>query len=182
MAGCPVTSALASVADGTPVVATSAILTTDASGIVLSVDQGCCELFGHSLEELLGHNVTRIIPSPYADQHGQYMQNYLRTGKKRIIGKSRTVQGLHKNGETFNISLSISAVKRGANTLFVAAIDKLGETGVSFSPFLPPFFSLISLTSNSSFVHFRPRGQKKTTPPLTPHPSPLTPNHPQPAS
>jgi PAS domain S-box-containing protein len=123
-------------------VPSTAVLTTDSSGNVLSVDQGCCALFGFTLEELLGHNVTRIIPSPYADQHGQYMQNYLRTGKKRIIGKSRTVQGLHKNGETFNISLSISAVECGPSTIFVAAIAKLGETGVfcccrPFSPAAP---------------------------------------------
>ena len=64
----------------------STIITINTKGIILSVDKNCCKLFGYGLEELVGNNLTKIIPTPYKEQHDAYIMNYLQTQVPKIIG------------------------------------------------------------------------------------------------
>jgi PAS domain S-box-containing protein len=59
---------------------------------------------------MVGQNVTIIVPPPWKEQHDHYLQKYLRTGIKKIVGKTRVVEGLHKNGTVFPMRLSVAAV------------------------------------------------------------------------
>ena len=65
----------------------SAIVTINEEGVIQSIDKSGCALFGYELAELIGHDVTKLIPSPYREQHDSYLRNYKRTGKQKIIGK-----------------------------------------------------------------------------------------------
>ena len=62
------------------------ILLIDTSGNVLMVNSAVTTLFGYSPEELLGKNVTILMPSPHRQNHDGYIHNYLSTGIKKIIG------------------------------------------------------------------------------------------------
>lgn len=84
-------------------------------------------MFGYTLEEMLGKNIKIIIPPPYKEQHDCYMEHYRRTGEKRIIGKTRIVEGQHKNGTIFPIRLSVSEVKVGPSSIFIGMIDKVQD-------------------------------------------------------
>lgn len=109
----------------------STIVTINKQGIILSVDKNCCKLFGYDLDELVNHNVRTIIPSPYKEQHDTYLQNYHRTQIPRIIGKSRVVEGQHKDGTIFAIRLSVTKVGEGENIMFVGMIDKVEDKSVT---------------------------------------------------
>jgi PAS domain S-box-containing protein len=88
--------------------AVDAIITIDERGIIESVNPAADKMFGYSTNELIGHNVKMLMPSPYCEEHDGYVERYLRTGKKRIIGTGREVTGRRKDGFTFPVDLAVS--------------------------------------------------------------------------
>ena len=88
--------------------AQDAIITTDELGTIETVNQRTMDLFGYTEEEMLGQNVKMLMPSPYYEQHDEYIENYKETGISRAIGRTRQIQGKHKDGSTFYAELSLS--------------------------------------------------------------------------
>ncbi|KYR01871.1 putative protein serine/threonine kinase [Tieghemostelium lacteum] len=101
----------------------SAIVTINEKGIIMSVDRKTCELFGYTIEELQLKKVNILIPSPYKEQHDTYLKNYFETGIKKIIDKTRVVEGLCKDGSVFPITLSITEVFIWNKRMFIGSIE-----------------------------------------------------------
>src|SRR5262245_33552042 len=87
--------------------AVDAIIVIDARGIVEAFNPSAERLFGYSEAEVLGQNVSMLMPSPYRDEHDSYIARYRMTGEKRIIGIGRQVTGRRKDGTTFQLHLSV---------------------------------------------------------------------------
>lgn len=77
------------------------IITIDEQGRIESFNPAAERLFGYSAAEVIGQNVSRLMPSPYREAHEPYLARYLATGEKKIIGIGREVVGLHKDGTLF---------------------------------------------------------------------------------
>lgn len=90
--------------------AVDAIITINHRGMIVRINAAAERLFGYSEKEMLGANISLIMPSPDREQHDGYLRRYLETGEARIIGIGREVQCLRKDGSTFPAELSISAV------------------------------------------------------------------------
>ena len=69
-------------------------------------------------DEVIGKNVSMLMPSPYREQHDGYLERYLRTGERRIIGIGRVVVGERKDGSTFPMELSVGEMKSGKDRFF----------------------------------------------------------------
>jgi two-component system sensor kinase FixL len=95
-----------------------AMIVIDHLGMVRSFSQAAQRLFGYTLPEVLGRNVRMLMPSPYHDQHDSYLERYLTTGERRIIGIGRVVVGLRKDGSTFPMELSVGEVNQDGRRLF----------------------------------------------------------------
>jgi PAS domain S-box-containing protein len=68
-----------------------------------------------------------LMPEPYHGEHDEYLRRYLRTGRAKIIGIGRDVTALRRDGSTFPIHLSVSAVRLENRTLFTGIIHDLGS-------------------------------------------------------
>ncbi|HEY7789691.1 MAG TPA: PAS domain S-box protein [Vicinamibacterales bacterium] len=88
--------------------AVDAILVIDTRGIVQLVNPAVERLFGYSPDEVIGQNVSMLMPSPDRERHDGYLMRYLATGEKRIIGIGREVTGRRKNGAPLPLSLAVS--------------------------------------------------------------------------
>ncbi len=90
--------------------ATDAIITIDRDGIIQGVNPATSQMFGYGQDELVGRNVTMLMPPPYCDEHEDYIARYLQTGEARIIGTGREVSARRKNGTTFPVDVAVSEI------------------------------------------------------------------------
>ncbi len=87
------------------------VITIDKHGIIESVNPAAARLFHYEEGELLGKNISMLMPEPHQSKHDQYMQNYLTGGQAKIIGIGREVEAMRKDGSLFPIRLAVSEVK-----------------------------------------------------------------------
>lgn len=87
------------------------IITIDNRGLVASINPSACKLFGYDSDEVIGSNISKLMPNPYRDEHDKYLTRYQHTGKPHIIGIGREVSGLKKDGSIFPFRLGVSEVK-----------------------------------------------------------------------
>jgi two-component system, LuxR family, sensor kinase FixL len=89
--------------------AVDGIITINERGIIEMMNPSSIKMFRYeSVDELLGKNISVLMPEPDKSQHDGYMENYQRTGHKKIIGIGREVTGLRKDGTKFPFVLSVS--------------------------------------------------------------------------
>ncbi len=96
-------------------------------GIIQFVNPAAETLFGYSPGELLGKSINRLMPMPHREAHDQYISQYLKTGKGKIIGTGRQLTGLRKNGTYFPIHLSVGDINLEHTHLFTGVIMDLSE-------------------------------------------------------
>lgn len=101
------------------------IITIDDRGIVESINPAACKLFLYSPEEVIGNNVSMLMPPPDKERHDQYIERYQKTGETQIIGTGREVTGLRKNGVKFPFRLAISEVQYSGRKIFTGFIHDL---------------------------------------------------------
>lgn len=101
------------------------IITIDEAGYIESFNPAAERLFGYAAAEVLGQNIALLMPSPYREEHADYLRRYLRTGEKRIIGIGREVLGQRKDGTTFPVGLVVSEVPLGNQRLFTGFVRDL---------------------------------------------------------
>jgi two-component system sensor kinase FixL len=114
---------------------TKAIVDTIVDGVITISDRGLIEtvnpaaenIFGYSVAELRGKNVSMLMPNPYRDEHDSYLSNYLLTGVKKIIGSGREVTGLRKDRSTFPLELAISEMEVNGQRMFTGIVRDISE-------------------------------------------------------
>lgn len=104
-----------------------AIITVDASGIIQSVNPATERIFGYRPEELLGHNVRLLMPEPHRSQHPHYIENYLKTGRAKMIGAAREVSAQRKDGTLFPIDLTVTEVKLPQGVTFKGIVRDISK-------------------------------------------------------
>ena len=102
--------------------AVEGIITIDTRGIIESFNPAAERIFGYLAAEVIGKNVSVLMPQPYRDEHDGYMSNYARTREARIIGIGREVTGQRKDGTTFPMELSVSEVPLAGRRLFTGIV------------------------------------------------------------
>jgi len=104
-----------------------AMVVIDARGRILSFSKAAERLFGFSEADIVGANVSCLMPQPDRGAHDDYMHHYLATGERRIIGKGRTVTGKRKDGTTFPMDLFVGEAVSGGERVFTGFIRDLSE-------------------------------------------------------
>jgi two-component system sensor kinase FixL len=104
-----------------------AMVVIDEQGRVQSFSAAAERLFGWTAPEVIGENVSILMPEPYCSQHDAYLERYLRTGERRIIGIGRVVVGLRKDGSTFPMELAVGEMRSNDRRYFTGFIRDLTE-------------------------------------------------------
>ena len=104
-----------------------AMIVIDEGGVMQYFSTAAERLFGYTSQEAIGTNVKTLMPSPYREAHDGYLERYLRTGERRIIGIGRVVVGERKDGSTFPMELAVGEMKSGNERFFTGFIRDLTE-------------------------------------------------------
>lgn len=104
-----------------------AMVVIDEHGLIQSFSSTAERQFGWRADEVLGKNVSLLMPSPYRAEHDGYLRRYLTTGEKRIIGTGRIVVGERKDGSTFPMELSVGEMRSGDRRFFTGFVRDLSE-------------------------------------------------------
>lgn len=107
--------------------ATDAIISIDSSGSIVSCNKATLQLFGYQENELLGKNISILMPEPYQSKHDSYIQNYLKTKQKHIIGSRREVTAVTKSKKIIPIMLSVNEIRVENDISFTGIIHDLTE-------------------------------------------------------
>ncbi len=104
-----------------------AIVTISEQGSILSANKAVYKIFGYRVEELVGKDISMLMPEPFASKHGQYLAQYLQAGQAGIIGVGRELLAIKKDGGTFPMELSISEMMRGGEKCFTGIVRDISE-------------------------------------------------------
>ncbi len=107
--------------------AVEGIITIDERGCIESINPAAQRIFGYTAAEVIGQNISMLMPAPYRQEHDQYMLNYLRTGQAKIIGIGREVLGQTKTGAVFPMDLAVSEVRLPDRRLFTGFVRDISE-------------------------------------------------------
>ncbi len=116
-----------------------AIIDSAIDGVITITDRGMIEsanpsaqvMFGYEEEELLGENVSVLMPEPDRSKHDSYINNYNHTREPKIIGIGREVTGMRKDGSKFPFYLSVTEIQLQGETIFVGVVHDISELKLS---------------------------------------------------
>ncbi|MGJ8596652.1 PAS domain S-box protein [Sulfitobacter sp.] len=112
---------LSAILDAAP----EAIVTIDEGGIVGSFSPGAEDIFGFSADEVIGQNVNMLMPEPDRSRHHGYLEHYIKTGEKKIIGQGREMDAGRKDGTRVPIRLMVSELELDGARHFLGILHDL---------------------------------------------------------
>ena len=102
-----------------------AMVVIDAHGHIISFSAAAEKMFGYAERDVVGENVSMLMPSPDRERHDQYLENYRRTGVRKIIGIGRVTTARHRDGNTFPIELSVGEASLDGRQIFTGFIHDI---------------------------------------------------------
>ncbi|MEM5492643.1 CHASE domain-containing protein [Hoeflea sp. AS16] len=103
------------------------VLTINSEGLIETINPAGLRLFGYSKAEILGKNINMLMPMPYRADHDGYLNRYLTSGERKIIGTDRQVSASRKDGSVFPIDLSVNEMNLDGKRTFVGTIRDTSE-------------------------------------------------------
>ena len=104
-----------------------AMIIIDEMGIILSFSAAAEKMFGYGEDEVVGENVSMLMPSPDRERHDGYLRDYRDTGNRKIIGIGRVTTARHRDGTTFPIELSVGEAWAEGNRVFTGFIHDISQ-------------------------------------------------------
>ncbi|MGE5478121.1 MAG: PAS domain S-box protein [Bacteroidales bacterium] len=103
------------------------IITIDDTGTVLSYNPSAERIFGYEPHEVVGRNVSMLMPEPDRSAHDEYLRRYVATGEARVIGIGRQVKGKRKNGDMFPLDLAVAEMRQGELVTFIGVVRDITD-------------------------------------------------------
>ena len=107
--------------------ANDAVIAADSGGRILSWNRAAQNIFGHSEDEMLGKNLTLLMPERYRDAHDKGMARFLETKKAKVVGHMAEFEGLRRDGTEFPLELSLGSWQTDEGTFFSGVLRDISE-------------------------------------------------------
>ncbi len=107
--------------------AVDGIVAIDSKGVVEVFNRACENIFGYKSKEVIGKNVSLLMPEPFASEHDEYLENYKKGEKNKVVGVGREVEAKRKDGSLFPIYVSVCEVEIEGRVIFSGVIRDITE-------------------------------------------------------
>ena len=125
------------------------VVVIDTEGVINFANSNVSQLFGYKRGELVGRNVSTLMPQPFSQQHDRFLKNYAITGQPHIINRVMPLVALHQNGTLFSITACITKISQVRERCSTACITKICQVR-------PPHTALQPRTQHRTPAHLRP--------------------------
>ena len=106
--------------------AVDAVIIIDGRGLIETFNRAAERMFGYTMDEVLGRNISMLMPEPDRSNHDRYLETYLHTGQPRIIGRGREVTAQHRDGTLIPVSLAVGQIE-GEEPRFIGFLHDVSE-------------------------------------------------------
>src|SRR5690606_26350651 len=104
------------------------IIIIDERGTIEDFSGAAARIFGYAAAEVVGRNISMLMPEPERSRHDGYLHTYLATGERHVLGTGREVQGLRADGRVFPMDLAVTEVSLdGGQRRFIGTVRDLTE-------------------------------------------------------
>jgi len=108
--------------------ASEGIVTIDTSGKIEAVNNAATEIFGYDIDELIGEDVTMLMPEGNRDVHPTFLEKYRdERGSRSMRKQALEVEGRHKDGRTVALEISLGDIEVGGKTHFTGIVRDVTE-------------------------------------------------------
>jgi two-component system sensor kinase FixL len=107
--------------------AVDGIVVIDSRGLIEAFNPAAQRMFGYDEAEVVGQNVSLLMPEPDRSHHDGYIAHHLQTGERRIIGVGRAVTGRRRDGRTFPLHLSVGEMTIDGEAHFTGILHDLSS-------------------------------------------------------
>ena len=104
-----------------------AIIIIDARGIIETFNHAAEQIFGYSSAEVIGRNLSMLMPEPDRSAHDGYLEHYARRGTSRALEQNRELTALRRTGETFTIELRVSQISHHGECKFIGLVRDITD-------------------------------------------------------
>jgi PAS domain S-box-containing protein len=104
-----------------------AIVTIDRTGRIQQWSSGAQNIFGYRPYEVVGADVTILMPESHRSGHADSIGSYLKNRDAKIIGMGREVTAIRKDGTEFPVELAVSEVRNGDEVFFTGILRDITE-------------------------------------------------------
>ncbi len=98
------------------------VIVINEEGLVQIFNSACERIFDYKASEIIGHNVSMLMPEPHRSGHDAYLRHYLETGEAKVLARSRELVGVRRDGEPFPLEIRVSEVRTHEGRLFIATV------------------------------------------------------------
>ena len=103
------------------------VITLNAKGDMVSFNQGACAMFGYTTEQVLGRNVSMLMPEPVRAWHQSYLQHDPSQVLGQLAGRGREVQGMRQDGSIFPLNLKVTGIARAGQPMYLGIMTDLSQ-------------------------------------------------------
>jgi len=103
----------------------SGVIAISEQGVVESFNLSAERIFGYAAAEVLGNNVSMLMPEPYRGEHDGYLESYLRSGQRKVIGSRREFMGRRKDGSLFHMALGVDETRLNDRKVFIGSVSDI---------------------------------------------------------
>ncbi len=104
-----------------------AIIIINQQGLIETFNHAAERTFGYREEEVLGRNLSMLMPEPHRAAHDDYLEAYARRGVARSLEQNRELQAVHRSGERFTIELRVSEISHRGERKFIGLVRDITE-------------------------------------------------------
>ncbi|EFL52441.1 multi-sensor hybrid histidine kinase [Solidesulfovibrio fructosivorans JJ]] len=102
--------------------ANNGIIVIDSKGRITEFSPAASEIFGYSREEIMGRDISLLMPEPHKSKHAQYIRNYLNGGAPKVIGRQIVLDAQKKDGSIFPMEIALNTAVVNDDMIFVAVL------------------------------------------------------------
>ncbi len=102
--------------------AIDAVVLIDTDNNVFFFNSAAERLWGYSADEVIGNNVKMLVPAEHRPNHDQLIQRHRDTNVNRIVGSSRDLTLIRKDGAEVSVSLALSQIPMGNSSGYAAFV------------------------------------------------------------